>query len=164
MATEKKASIPDKKATKKDAAKAARARSPKGLNLRSASPSFTVNDVEKSMAWYRDVLGFRVANRWEDGGKLRGVEMEAGDVLIMLGQDDWHKGRDRVKGEGTRIYYDTTKNIDRIAERIKANGGTLTSEPKDQPWGTRDLSLEDPDGFKITIGADLKKKRGEKKP
>ena len=30
------------------------------LKMRSASPGFTVNDLEKSLAWYRDVLGFVV--------------------------------------------------------------------------------------------------------
>ena len=35
-----------------------------GRGLRSVAPGFTVNDVEKSVAWYRDVLGFSVAERW----------------------------------------------------------------------------------------------------
>jgi hypothetical protein len=30
----------------------------RSLALSSASPSFTVNDLEKSLAWYRDVVGF----------------------------------------------------------------------------------------------------------
>ena len=53
--------------------KAPRARTqPKTLALRSVGPSFTVNDVEKSLAWYRDVLGFAVKDRWEEEGKLLG--------------------------------------------------------------------------------------------
>lgn len=126
------------------------------LRLRSVAPSFTVNDIEKSLTWYRDVLGFTVKERWESNGQLLGVEMLAGDVLFMLGQDDWKKGRDRAKGEGVRLYCTTDEDIDRLAERIKANGGTLTQEPRDQEWGMRDLALEDPDGYKITIGAALK--------
>jgi len=156
MATKKKASN-----SKKTAAKPARAKSAKskGVSLRSAAPGFTVNDVEKSLAWYRDVLGFALKERWESDGKLLGVEVAAGDVTFMLGQDDWKKGRNRVKGEGVRIFCMTDQDVDRLAERIKANGGTLTQEPQDQPWGMRDLAVEDPDGFKITIAADLKKKR-----
>ncbi|MEA2237818.1 MAG: hypothetical protein QOC81_2542 [Thermoanaerobaculia bacterium] len=148
-----------KKPAKKTAAKSAKTKKDNALRLTAASPSFTVNDVEKSLAWYRDVLGFTVGDRWQSDGKLLGVELSAGSVLFMIVQDDWKKGRDRVKGEGMRLYCDTDQDIDRIAARIKAAGGTLAQEPTDQPWGTRDLSVDDPDGFKITIGKDLKKKR-----
>jgi uncharacterized glyoxalase superfamily protein PhnB len=155
MATTKKSA----KSSAKTAARKPAARKPaaKATKLQAAAPSFTVADVEKSLAWYRDILGFKVANRWEDKGKLLGVEMTAGDVLFMLGQDDWKKGRKRVKGQGVRIYCETTENIDRLADRIKANGGALTQEPTDQPWGMRDLGVEDPDGFQITIGANKKR-------
>jgi len=132
----------------------AKASSSKSIALRAASPSFTVNDIERSLAFYRDVLGFAVKNRWEDGGKLLGVEVAAGDVIFMLGQDDWKKGRDRVKGEGFRIYCSTSQNLDLLAEQIKARGGTLLQEPKDEPWGSRNFSFEDPDGFKITIASE----------
>jgi lactoylglutathione lyase len=128
------------------------------LKLSSASPSFTVNDLGKSLAWYRDVLGFRVEERYEREGNLVGVGLQAGGVFFMLGQDDWKKGRDRKKGEGFRIYCMTTQDVDAIAKRIRAAGGTLDQEPRDQPWGMRDFSLTDPDGYKITIGVETKKR------
>jgi uncharacterized glyoxalase superfamily protein PhnB len=127
-----------------------------GTRLRSTAPGFTVDDIEKSLAWYRDVLGFTVKERWEQDGKLLGVEVLAGDVLFMLGQDDWKKGRDRAKGEGVRMYCTTDEDVDQLAARIKANGGTLSQEPRDQDWGMRDFAIEDPDGYKITIGRDVK--------
>ena len=136
---------------------AERRRQPATLRLQSAAPSFTVNDIEKSLAWYRDVLRFTVKERWEHEGKLLGVELMAGTVTFMLGQDDWKKGRDRVKGEGFRIYCSTGGDVDRLAEQIKTSGGTLAQEPHDQPWGTRDFAVADPDGFKITITADRKR-------
>ena len=154
MATKKRTSKLIARAPRKAAAKSAKK---ENTRLRSAAPSFTVNDIEKSLAWYRDVLGFAVKERWEDKGKLLGVEMMAGDVIFMLGQDDWKKGRDRVKGEGVRVYCTTDQNVDRIADRIKANGGTLIQEPRDDPWGQRNFAVQDPDGFKITIGSDSKK-------
>ncbi|HVT04456.1 MAG TPA: VOC family protein [Thermoanaerobaculia bacterium] len=127
------------------------------LSISSLAPSFTVKDVEKSLAWYRDVLGFVAKERWEHEGKLQGVEMAAGNVTFMLGQDDWKKGRDRVKGEGFRIFCTTDQNVDNLAAHIKAHGGTLTQEPRDESWGMRSFAVEDPDGFKITIAAELKK-------
>jgi uncharacterized glyoxalase superfamily protein PhnB len=142
-----------KKAARGKPAQRAR-QQPETLRLRSVAPSFTVNDIEKSLAWYRDVLGFVVKDRWEHEGKLAGVELAAGGVLFMLGQDDWKKGRDRVKGEGFRIYCKTAQDVDRLAAQVKARGGKLTQEPRDEPWGTRDFAVVDPDGFKITIGSE----------
>jgi uncharacterized glyoxalase superfamily protein PhnB len=69
----------------------------------------------------------------------------------MLAQDDWKKGRDRAKGEGFRLFCQTTQDVDRLADQIKARGGTLAQEPTDEPWGARVLSVVDLDGFKITI-------------
>ena len=152
MAAKKKA-----KAAPRTKAKPAQARAQSSkLKMRSASPSFTVSDLDKSIGWYRDVLGFAVEERWERDGKLMGVSLNAGDVTFMIAQDDWMKGRDRKKGEGFRLYCDTKQNVDALAKGIVARGGRLDSGPQDQPWGSRDFSLTDPDGFKITIGMDKK--------
>ncbi|HYT31117.1 MAG TPA: VOC family protein [Thermoanaerobaculia bacterium] len=110
-----------------------------------------MNDLEKSLGWYRDVLGFEVEEEWKDDGKVVGVSLKAGNVSFMIGQDDWKKGRDRKKGEGFRLYCETKKSVDDLARRIESKGGRLDGPPTDQPWGTRDISLTDPDGFKITI-------------
>jgi uncharacterized glyoxalase superfamily protein PhnB len=130
-------------------------RQPESLRLRSAGPGFTVNDIHKSIAFYCDVLGFTIKDRWEQGGKLLGVELRAGQVTFWLGQDDWQKGRERTKGVGFRIYCSTPQDIDALAARIKARGATLAQEPKDEPWGGRDLAVVDPDGFAITIASRL---------
>lgn len=152
----KKKAVTAKRRPSKPALKAHKA--PETLRLRSVAPGFTVNDLDKSLAWYRDVLGFVVKERWMRDGKLAGVELAAGSVAFMLGQDDWAKGRERKKGEGFRIYCTTAQDVDRLAALVKAHGGVLAQEPRDQPWGMRDFALVDPDGFQITIAADLKKK------
>src|SRR5262249_439054 len=122
------------------------------LALRSASPSLTVNDLEKSLGWYRDVLGFGVEETWKnDDGKVMGISLKAGDVSFMIGQDDWKKGRDRRKGEGFRMYCETKKSVDELAKQIEARGGRLDSGPTDQSGGVRDIPGTEPDGFKITI-------------
>src|SRR4029077_15395496 len=74
-------------------------RQPESLRLRQISPSISCNDVEKNIARYRDVLGFTVGERWEEDGRLLGIQMKAGACDLMLGQDDFAKGRDRKKGE-----------------------------------------------------------------
>jgi catechol 2,3-dioxygenase-like lactoylglutathione lyase family enzyme len=128
-----------------------RTRDPETLRLRSLEPSFTVDDLERSVRFYTEVLGFTVGERWSDGGVLRGVMLKAGVCELGLSQDDWAKGRGRQKGEAVRIWCNTAQDIDALAARIKAGGGRLTEEPKNQPWGARSLSVDDPDGFHLTI-------------
>jgi catechol 2,3-dioxygenase-like lactoylglutathione lyase family enzyme len=124
---------------------------PESLRLRSFEPSFTVNDLSESIRFYTGLLGFIVGERWTDAeGVLRGVMLKAGACELGLAQDDWAKGRDRKKGEAVRIWCQTAQDIDAIAARIKAGGGRLTEEPHDQ-WGSRSLSIDDPDGFHLTI-------------
>ena len=128
-----------------------RRQEPETLRLRAVEPSFTVNDLERSVRFYTDVLGFIVTERWTNGGVLRGVRLTAGVCQLALAQDDWAKGRDRKKGEGVRIWCKTEQDVDALAARISAAGGPLTEEPRDLPWGGRSLSVDDPDGFHLTI-------------
>jgi len=128
--------------------------SPETLRARSLAAGLTVDDIEASIAWYRDVVGFVVEEEWKQEGKLVGAAMVAGTARLFLGQDDWAKGRDRVKGEGVRLHLATAQSVDDVAARIKAGGGTLESEPADMPWGGRAFSLVDPNGFKLTISSE----------
>jgi len=124
---------------------------PETLRLRKLTPGFTASDLARSMAFYRDVLGFVIGDEWRENGDLTGCEIHAGAVTFMLNQDDFAKGRDRQKGVGARIWCHTAQDVDRLAAEIKARGGVLDQEPQDMPWGDRVFMLSDPDGFKFTF-------------
>lgn len=126
-------------------------RQPETLRLRDISPSFTATDLQRSIAFYRDVLGFVVGDEWRQNGALMGVELHAGAVTFMLNQDDFAKGRDRQKGVGMRLWCHTAQDLDRLADQIAARGGMLDQEPKDMPWGDRLFMISDPDGFKLSF-------------
>lgn len=132
-----------------------RRKKPETLRLRAVMPALTVNDIQASLAFYRDVLGFIVVDTMENGGAIVGVSLRAGTVEFLLGQDDFAKGRDRDKGVGFRLYCVTHQDIDEVAAAIKERGGELDSEPQDQPWGTRDFAVTDPDGYKISISTPM---------
>jgi uncharacterized glyoxalase superfamily protein PhnB len=123
------------------------------LSGRPLGVSLTVKDLQKSLAYYQDTLGFAVERTIEREGKLRSVALKAGDVSISINQDDGAKGWDRVKGEGFSLRIITDQNIDEIADRIKKHGGTLDSEPADMPWGSRAFRLRDLDGYKFMISS-----------
>src|SRR5512138_2767537 len=112
------------------------------LHAKTVSPTLTVDNLEKSVAFFEG-LGFGIEERWEENGTLLGVMLRAGDVQIGLSQDDWKKGRDREKGVGMRIYVSTTQDIDQLATdrtktddtgsfviHVPASGVTLTPTAK----------------------------------
>ncbi len=123
------------------------------LKANMLSASLTTGDIQASLAWYRDVLGLTVARTFEREGKLRAVSLRAGDVPILLTQDDGGRGTDRLKGEGISLRLTTSQNIDVLARRIREKGGTLDSEPADM-MGVRAFRLRDPDGFKLLISSE----------
>jgi uncharacterized glyoxalase superfamily protein PhnB len=130
-------------------------KSPESFRARRVSVGFTVGNLQKSIAWYRNTLGFTVGEMWKDDkGQVRGGELLAGSARLFLGQDDWAKGRERKKGEGFRLHLATAQDVDAIAAGIKKSGGRLDSEPATMPWGSRSFALTDPDGFKITISSE----------
>ena len=116
--------------------------------------SLTAKDLKKSLAWYRDILGFQVAQEHVRDNVLRAVSLHAGSVRILVNQDDGVRGWDRVKGEGFSIQFTTQQSIDEVAARIQAAGGTLATEPADMPWGVRMFRLVDPDGYKLVISSE----------
>jgi lactoylglutathione lyase len=126
---------------------------PESFRARALSISLTVKDLKASYAWYRDVVGFTLDQEYEREGKLRGVALKAGDIRILLNQDDGAKGWDRKKGEGFSFQFTTVQDIDAVAKRIRDKGGKLDTEPADMPWGVRMFRVLDPDGYKFAISS-----------
>jgi uncharacterized glyoxalase superfamily protein PhnB len=116
-------------------------------------PTLTVDDLQKSIAFY-EALGFAIDERWEEKGTLLGVMLRAGKTQIGLNQDDWKKGRDRTKGTGVRLSISTPGSVDEIAKRAKSAGVTLKSEPHDTEWKSRAFEVTDPSGFLLTVFSD----------
>jgi uncharacterized glyoxalase superfamily protein PhnB len=142
--------VPTKKAVTKAAPRS------RGSALVSIAAGFTANDAAATIKWYCDVLGFKVLERWEHEGRFLGAQIGSGGVVINVGQDDWKQGRDRIKGQGARLYILMGPDVDGFATAIKARGGTLADEPRTE-WGMRAFSINDPDGFKLTFMYELPK-------
>jgi len=127
------------------------------LDAKSLMPSLTVNDVTKSIQFYRDGLGFKVGQEWKDNGVLLGAMLEAGNISFGVSQDDFSKGRDRVKGVGMRFYFETEQDINVLAQQAKSAGIKLDDGPGPLSWGPLGFTVTDPDGFKLTIANPEKK-------
>ncbi len=127
---------------------------PESFRARTLSLSLSVKDLAASQAWYCEVVGFTLEQRYEREGTLRAVSLKAGSAHLLIAQDDGAKGLDRAKGQGCSFMFTTAQNVDDLAKQIKASGGTLESEPADMPWGPRVFRVRDPDGFLLVISSE----------
>ena len=128
-----------------------------GFNATTLGCSLTCKDLESSIRFYRDAIGFTVEHSFEHEGKVVAAVVAAGDIRIVLNQDDGKLGWDRIKGQGFYLQINVAgpADVDAAADRIKAAGSALLSEPADRPWGARMFQFLDPDGFKLGVSTPL---------
>ncbi len=119
-------------------------------------------DVEASLAFYRDTLGFEVRNDVEYGGQhwLTVGPPHQADTSIVLHPpaadpgitDDERRAIMEMMAKGTFAGINlATKDIDATFERLQAGDADVVQEPTDQPWGVRDCAFRDPAGNMIRI-------------
>jgi len=121
------------------------------LDAQALQASLTADDLRRSLAWYRDVLGFEVTREFEREGRMFAVSLRAGSVRILINQDNGARG-ERMKGEGFSLQLTTSQDIDGLAARATSAGATLDTPPE-TAWGVRVFRLRDPDGFRWVISS-----------
>ncbi len=119
--------------------------------------SITCKNLDASIRFYSDAVGFAVAQSFEHAGKVVAAVIGAGDIRIVLNQDDGKLGWDRIKGQGFYLQINVAgpADVDAAAARIKGAGHALLNEPEDRPWGARMFQFLDPDGFKLGVSTPL---------
>jgi uncharacterized glyoxalase superfamily protein PhnB len=123
------------------------------LAAKSLEVSLTVANLESSVQWYCDVLGFQIKNQYAHGDAPFAVSLEAGNVQILLTRDDGSKGLNRSKGEGFSLQITTEQDIDALAQQARSAGAVLDSGPVDILPGKRVFRLRDPDGYRIAVSS-----------
>jgi lactoylglutathione lyase len=68
-------------------------------NIEQVVPFFWVSNIEDSVRYYVDGLGFRMTKKWIHEGKLRWCWMERGGAALML-QEFWKEGHHAGRPEG----------------------------------------------------------------
>jgi catechol 2,3-dioxygenase-like lactoylglutathione lyase family enzyme len=119
-------------------------------------PTLIVSDLEASSKFYQEALGFKhIFTMPGPGGMptlihLRWVKYA--DVLIALPRD----GRDvsEPKGVGVSLNFNLLDrfngNIDAFAEHAREKGANVVG-PVDQPWNVREVTILDPDGYRLVF-------------
>ncbi|MFI6628742.1 VOC family protein [Nonomuraea fuscirosea] len=125
----------------------------------------TVNDVEESLAFYRDGLGLDVTNDVSSGGfrwVTLGSPAQPGLEIVL---SEPHAGRSEADGDALRellakgvmpMLIFRTDDLDATFGKVRACGAEVLEEPADQPWGPRDCAVRDPSGTMIRIAQEPK--------
>ena len=127
------------------------------INATNLGCSLTCKDLDASIRFYREAVGFAVQETYEHEGKVVVAVLAAGDCRIVLNQDDGKLGWDRVKGLGfyLQINVAAAADVDAAAARVTAAGGTLIDERADRSWGVRMFQFKAVDGFKLGVSTPL---------
>ena len=117
-----------------------------------AFPLLNVTNVETSSRWYQETLGFadvftlRVADGTAVLAHLRWCTF--GDLLLTAARTPI----DGPRGRGVALNF-ATPSADEVAARARAAGAEILDGPTDRPWNARDVTIADPDGFRLTFTA-----------
>jgi catechol 2,3-dioxygenase-like lactoylglutathione lyase family enzyme len=129
-------------------------------HLRSIMPCLLVPDVARTVAWYRNVLGFRNGGVWGEGADCFGIA-DMGDGLgfhfkaagaYMPALDPAPTPETAKLDAYVRLAGD---KIHPLHAALVRGGVHVLGEPRDQPWAQRELLVRDPDGHVLCFGGDL---------
>lgn len=110
-----------------------------------------VRDLEKSAAYYRDVLGFRI--EWPEGSDWRLAVRDG--VRMMLGHCPTDLPAAQTGSHGWFAYLHTD-DVDALHRDLAARGGDCTP-PRDTDYGMREIVVTTIDGHRIVFGQETGK-------
>jgi uncharacterized glyoxalase superfamily protein PhnB len=124
-------------------------------------PMLYVRDVPRSVAFYRDVLGFEFEGWWDEEARTYAsepapghagdfAELQAGNLVLHL-----HRaGDDQKLDAGSSILHLKVKDADAYYEQVTGRGGRF-DPPRNQVWGWRQFYVRDPDGHRWSFSHKL---------
>ena len=99
--------------------------------MQKALPELPVDDVAAAVAYYRDVLGFRINYQQDDLGVMDRDEI----TVVLIPRAGRHTGI------GSAYIY--IENADALYAELRAKGANVQGEPVSHPWGLRDFEVLD---------------------
>jgi len=119
------------------------------------TPNLVVGNVERSLAFYVDVLGFARGMTVPDKPPFVFASVTSGPVEIFFNDaadvlkahPDWS---DRVKPSVANSMFLEVAAVDDLHDRVKAKAKVVVALAT-QWYGMREFAIEDPDGFMVTF-------------
>ena len=101
-------------------------------------------DFDKSLAFYRDVLGWSVLREWGGPGESRGAVVSGGGVKIVLAEQG--RGSESHRPQVQLDIHDVNLRF-----KLMPKGDHVVSPPGPTHWGTKCFVVRDPDGNLIAF-------------
>ncbi len=128
--------------------------------MKSPIPEFMVSDVQVTIKFYQEALGFEDSFTLPDGdGNVVHASVRNGDTMIMFAPLTAElKTSPDALGKGAALYLmlDETDDIDALFSKAEAAGASVIHPPKDEFWGDRVFGVADPDGYQIFVGKQVR--------
>lgn len=104
-----------------------------------------VEDFEKSLKFYKDVLGLKVKS--QEGNQFVGFDLEGTEMAIFQkdGATAMFPKKFMGTGGGVNIGFQV-KDINHACKKLKSKGVQIFEGPKTTPWGQKVAYFKDPDG------------------
>ncbi len=115
--------------------------------VKGLTPLLFVDDINRSLAFYTNLLGFELKQKWEPEGKLAWCLIARGGAELMLQQACEEDGLAAGRGRGVGFYF-ACNDADAMHAEFLANGLTL-DPPKVAFYGMKQLFVKDPDGYEL---------------
>ena len=100
------------------------------------------SDLERTIAWYEDVLGFKCTGRYE--GNWCRLEREGVSIMFMKNE---HLGAPHATAVQYIYVQDVFDLWNKISGKVKAEWG-----PEKMPYGMYEFAIKDPDGYLLSFG------------
>ncbi|MDY6908050.1 MAG: VOC family protein [Chloroflexota bacterium] len=115
-----------------------------------------VKDMKETLAFYTQVLGFEMGMVFPDaeGPEYADVARDGMQPMFVPCQNVG-VGPDERLGVGVNIYLELDGDIDEYYRQVKGRGATVVDDIKDEPFGIRDFTVSDPNGYLLTFNKQL---------
>lgn len=115
-------------------------------------PTLQAHDAPALIDFLVGTVGFLRTAVYEDGDRVAHAELDWPEGgAIMLGSYD-EKSQDWCLKPGTFGAYVVTDRVDDLYQRLSAAGVEIIREIEDQPYGSREFAIADPEGNKWSFG------------
>lgn len=127
------------------------------MKFSDVTPNLVVSDVERSLAFYRDVLGFSVTATVPEQAPFAFAWMQRDGVSVFLNSHESIEEHAQLASRaigGTATLFitidadDVKSGIDGVFAAVSRRARVMM-QPKDQFYGMREFGIEDPDGYVI---------------
>ena len=116
------------------------------------SPTLAVRDMKKTIDFYTQKLGFTLGMTFPGPESPEYADLSKdGMVLMFLPTVNLGIGNDEKLGTGVNLYMQIDGNIDEYYDELRKHGVKITVDIKDEPFGIRDFTIGDIDGYQLTF-------------